>query len=352
MLGEIGSEFWGVELADKRSSLINRRGQFVLSGRTALDMIIEDIKATRELKSVYLPSYCCESMIMPFIEQGIKVGFYDVLINKTSGFKLNVDLKKDIDAILLLQYFGMSNIEVKQIAKRCKEKNMIVIEDITHSFFINEPCTGYEDYRFGSLRKWTGLYTGAFLDKISDEFLVSMPKETNDKYCSLRKEGMALKHEYVESKTGEKEIYLEMLSEAELRLETDYKRYSIDIESLDKLHMLDIEQLKEKRRRNASIMLEAISDLDFINPIYNEMKDGDVPLFIPIIVKDGLRDKFRKYLIENQIYCPVHWPISKLHSISEQAKEIYDNALSLVCDQRYSEDDMSYFIEVISKFER
>lgn len=352
MVGEIGSEFWGVELTDKRSSLINRRGEFVLSGRTALDMIIQDIKATRELKSIYLPSYCCESMIVPFIEQGIKVTFYDVLINKTGRFEFNVDLTNDIDAILLLQYFGIKNTEVMEIAKTCKEKNMIIIEDITHSFFMNEPCTGYEDYRFGSLRKWTGLYTGAFLDKVSDKFLIPMPRETNDIYYSLRKEGMVLKHTYLESKIGEKKAYLEMLSEAEQRLETDYKGYSIDIESLEKLHMLDIEQLKEKRRRNSNIILKAILNLNFITPVYNEIKDGDVPLFIPVIVKDGLRDKLRKYLIKNRIYCPVHWPISELHSISEQTKEIYDNVLSLVCDQRYDEKEMVYFLEVIRKFER
>ena len=64
----------------------------------------------------------------------------------------------------------------------------------------------------------------------------------------------------------------------------------------------------------------------------------------------GMRDEFRKYLIQNRIYCPIHWELSNIHSISENAKEIYNNVLSLVCDQRYDESEIRYFIEKINEF--
>ena len=84
--------------------------------------------------------------------------------------------------------------------------------------------------------------------------------------------------------------------------------------------------------------------------IFREMKDTDCPMFVPIFVPDGKRDELRRYLIRNEIYCPVHWPVSEYHVLDEKTKEIYDNELSLVCDQRYNEKDMKRMIDTIRVF--
>ena len=36
--------------------------------------------------------------------------------------------------------------------------------------------------------------------------------------------------------------------------------------------------------------------------------------------------------------------------INNNVKEIYDNELSLVCDQRYTERDMEYLVEIVNDF--
>ena len=76
---EIGSEFWtdcspigqhGCKwLQPKDWSMIE-----TLSGRVALEYVVESIKATG-VSSVYMPSYCCHTMIEPFIKHDIKVVF-------------------------------------------------------------------------------------------------------------------------------------------------------------------------------------------------------------------------------------------------------------------------------------
>ena len=71
-------------------------------------------------------------------------------------------------------------------------------------------------------------------------------------------------------------------------------------------------------------------------------------MFVPIIVEN--RDKLRKYLIDKKIYCPVHWPLSNYHKIKVNDQEIYQNELSLICDQRYNLDDMKYIVDVIKEF--
>lgn len=352
MLKEIGSEFWDVEVGSTKGIQQNNKDILVLSGRTALDLIIQDLKARDKYLTVYLPAYCCESMISPFIHRGFKVIFYDVQFDEENrGLKFNIDLNKSFDVILLMQYYGYQDNTVESIAKLCSDKNIIIIEDITHSLLSEHVHSNYADYIFGSIRKWTGLYSGAFVKKIKGQFLVDIPTQTNEKYCSLRKSGMELKKIYIELGEGNKNTFLRTLNQAESLLEKDYINYLIDKDSIEDLKNLKIEWIKERRRENAKQILSSISDLKWITPMFSQVREGDTPLFVPVLIKNGERDKFRKYLIEKSIYCPIHWGISELHNISQKSKEIYNNVLSIVCDQRYDENELAYLIKIIREFE-
>ena len=70
----------------------------------------------------------------------------------------------------------------------------------------------------------------------------------------------------------------------------------------------------------------------------------DCPLFVPIVIAKEKRNAIRKKLIDNQIYCPVHWP----HPNAECQSNLYEMELSLVCDQRYNGDDMKRIVEVLN----
>ena len=59
---EIGSEFWKYN-----KKYISENEELFLSGRTALDAIIKDILSEYRIESALLPSYCCHTMIEPFI---------------------------------------------------------------------------------------------------------------------------------------------------------------------------------------------------------------------------------------------------------------------------------------------
>ena len=72
---EIGSEFW---LEREVQPMKERDGVYTLSGRTAIDVILQDILLKRSVKNVYMPAYCCDSMIAPFAARGIEVELYDV----------------------------------------------------------------------------------------------------------------------------------------------------------------------------------------------------------------------------------------------------------------------------------
>ena len=73
-------------------------------------------------------------------------------------------------------------------------------------------------------------------------------------------------------------------------------------------------------------------------------------MFVPILVPDGKRDGLKRYLIKKGIYCPIHWPVGKYHRLDERTEYIYKNELSLVCDQRYTEEDMERIVKAIQLF--
>ena len=84
---EIGSEFWIAYYPKDIAS--DSQETLVLSGRTALGIIIKDILKVRKIRNAYLPAYCCDSMIDPFIRNGIDVKLYD--IDFDGGLKYLID---------------------------------------------------------------------------------------------------------------------------------------------------------------------------------------------------------------------------------------------------------------------
>lgn len=350
ILKEIGSEFWEVECVEKTNSSLHENACFMLSGRTALDFLIRDIKTQKSFKSVYIPSYCCHTMIEPFLKNGVDVFFYDVLINDNGGFDFDIDINMKCDAIFVMQYFGYIDSRVDAVAKIFNNRGITVIEDITHSAFCKHPNSKYADYIFGSYRKWTGLASGAVVKKIKGNFLIDLPQETNEKYCLIRRKAALLKREYIaKGFVDPKKTFLNDFERAEEYLSDCYQNYLIDNESFENFKYLDTDKIINQRRNNALAIIDNLSNLNYIKPIFS-LKENDVPLFVPVLLDVDVRDDFNGYLKKNNIFCPIHWSLSKSHNISIKSKDIYTKILSLVCDQRYGEEEMRYLCNVIRDF--
>jgi hypothetical protein len=345
MVQEIGSEFWDSELNQLNKININEQHQYLLTGRTAIDYIIKNIKNTLKFNVVYLPDYCCHSMIQPFLDNRIAVEFYNV--NFQNGkYTYDIDFDTQCDAILIMEYFGFSNETVGQIINRFKELDKIIIEDATHSWLSDTPYNSKSDYVFASFRKWTGLACGAIAIKKDGDFLYQISGVTNTKYVQLRKEAANLKRDYIRKGIGQKETFLKIFNQAESLLEQDYQEYSIPLELEEIIKSLDQNEIRHKRKINADYLIHELQNFNALETIIQTKKD--IPLFVPIIVQNGKRDKLRQYLIENDIYCPVHWPVSNEHRLDN--KLLYENSLSLICDQRYTLTDMKRIIETINRF--
>ena len=326
---EIGSEFYDIPILDRDNLIFNDETKWFVSGRAALDFVIKDIKSKKDVKTASLPSWCCDSMIEPFIRNNIKVGFYSVIYKNNKLIKKIENVNSDI--LLNIDYFGYE--DDNQI-----KFNGIIINDITHSMFVgSREC----DYTIGSLRKWAGFKTGGFAS-CKDGFKLKQSNNVPDEYIKLRTIAMNKKTKYINNEIDTKD-FLNDYSKAEEMLDGLYD-YSGYIDDIQKAKKLDFISIKKKRQENAKRLLETVKEY----AIFKEVKENDCPLFVPILVEN--RDELRKYLISKNIYCPVHWPISSLHKLIDEERYIYDHEISLVCDQRYNLEDMDYICECIKEF--
>ena len=130
---EIGSEFEWQDQSENSTgfALLPKYddGCLTFSGRTAFETVIADIG---QIKKVYFPSYCCDSMIEPFRNEKVTIEFYSV--DYTDNFSVSLHIPEDCDVLVLCNYFGYRvEYSPKEIAG-FKSRGGIVIEDITHSF--------------------------------------------------------------------------------------------------------------------------------------------------------------------------------------------------------------------------
>ncbi len=330
---QIGSEFWDIPIKKEKSMTFPDNTRWFISGTAALEYIIWDILHNYQIKSVAIPSWCCNCMIIPFIKNGICVKFYPVYMD--DGKLVCNYVGTEADCWILLNYFGYGS----QISIGCPSG--ILIQDVTHSMFSSISVNA--DYYFGSLRKWAGFYTGGFAWSVNDWHIDFNIPNCDQVYLFNRREGMKLKRSYIMGLTDSKD-YLKLFSEGEEFLDQcePMKAFEMDIE---KAYHIDYTALKEQRQKNALVLLRELETV----AMFPSIEEQDCPMFVPILLENNKRNILRDYLKSKNIFCPIHWPIEKEQKLSEKTRKLYMTELSIVCDQRYDEKDMEYILDVIEK---
>lgn len=339
---EIGSEFWDVApCSERKLPLFPVKTRYFLSGRSALSHVIEDIQARHPLKSAMLPSYCCYTMIEPFLSHGVSVHFYPVYLDCNGQLKQEIPEHHGCDAVLIMEYFGYASPKIWT-----KKYDGIVIADTTHSIFTCTPSKINADYVYGSMRKWAGFWTGGYAWHVNGVFALPKPSLMDHTYIKLRKQAMEEKAAYINAFFEvQKEGFLSLFAKASDMM-TSKSNLCAAERDIEFLNRFDAHGIKKRRRKNAKTLLKYVSEY----ALFPELKGDDCPLFVPIVLPHEVRDKLRKHLIEHQIYCPVHWPVSSKHLLTQETERIYREELSLVCDQRYDQTDMERMGQAITDF--
>ncbi|SHK01278.1 DegT/DnrJ/EryC1/StrS family aminotransferase [Tepidibacter formicigenes] len=331
----IGGEFWFTpEIFNKNSkNFKNIKATFLSGGQSALRAVLNDLEIGKG-DIILMPNHLCPTILYSLHEKNIKYIFYK--INKD----LSIDLKsleekisnKNIKAIYIINYFGFyHNRKTIEFLKKMREKyNFKIIEDAVQMlWFKNNNFIG--DYVFNSYRKFVPIDGSILLSKNNRIY-----KETKDKYYELINKGRSEKKLYIDYEIGNEENYLNTFKEAEKFYYKRKEAYGMNIISKKLLSSLDIEYIKKKRQENYKYLYEKIKKIEFIETIFDINKINDnIPLGFPVYIKNNNRDKIRKLLMNNKIYCPIHWNINN---------EIGKNILTIPIDQRYDFKDMDRVI--------
>lgn len=338
--GEIGSEFWIETVPDM--VLTERDGDYAISGRTAIDLILQEILRKRHVKNVAMPAWCCDSMLAPFLAHGIKVNFYDLSIDEGRGIEYHINITESTDILYVTNYFGYDNTLPVEAVKWYKEQGAIILYDRTHSFLMEDvEYQELADFHFASIRKWMGIVGGAVVNQLTEK-----PMFKECPYASIKEKAMREKFQYLQGDTNiVKENFLKAFGEFGHHLVADYCNYAMDNLSYSLYKQEDLQLMAKKRRENASYLHDNIKGVKFIG----RMTDRAIPLFVPIFFeRKEKRDAVRKSLIENQIFCPVHWPKPQQLPMVYAAHQIVDTELSVICDQRYGLEEMIEITNIIN----
>lgn len=343
---EIGSEFHIEGLAENRNKHIKNVFGYLQeyntvyfdSGRSALRAVMNNFNTQK----VLLPDYLCESVRNCFSESNVTYYHID------NEFHIDWEdmlkkCKSGID-VLYLHYFNGyigNEYDFKKLWNLKRESSFMIVEDTTHSFLSCKHTVG--DYCICSLRKWFPIPDGGVL--YSNRLLDTRDYKKNSWYLAKRI-AMVKKGLYLEGHNIDKNDFLPIFAETEEILDSQTEPFAMSDDSCNILKNISINEAAEVRCKNYSVLSQFLNS----NGIKTAAGGGalQVPLFCTICVDD--RDSLRKYLIENKIYCPVHWP---LYSELKQRKgSVHNNAreLSIPIDQRYGLEDILYISAVIQKY--
>ncbi len=314
---------------------------YMNSGRSAARLLNTMLQG----KKILLPSYICDSVIDVY-KSSMEIVYYN--IDKRLGIDLEDLLSKlsdDIDIVYLMHYFGKVQEEsvLSNIIEKQEEYHFVIIEDTTHSVFSNPNTIG--DYCICSLRKWFPISDGAVLysknglDKVECKGVcrkVSYPKV----------DAMILKHSQIHRRVSCNSTYREIFVEEEERVEQEQDNYFLSEISEILLRCFSVNELISRRKDNCEYLVKNLPDK--WKTVF-DMGSESVPLALPIYCSE--RDELREYLINNNIFCAVHWPIHEVSLIKRKdMKEMSESMLSLPIDQRYDKKNMEYLIKVLKGY--
>ncbi|MDK0977610.1 DegT/DnrJ/EryC1/StrS family aminotransferase [Clostridium perfringens] len=349
MKREIGSFFWEYKIDNTEDNLsffenLGKDKVFLSSGRDALKKLIKEIGKN---KTILLPGFTCSSVIIPFINNGYKVHFYDLKNNLEVDVELFLRKIKEVspDIILIHSYFGFDTVKnIRSLLKDIRKNNIIVVEDITQRIYSKFDFV-QSDYIVSSLRKWFAIPDGGVLIKRLNDLKLKEDKKINNKLCDLSLKMYDIKKQYI--KNGNlilKEKYYQIFKETKFEFEIWHEIYSMSSKSIEIYNSVNLDTIKYKRYKNYKYLLENLSDLEGIEIIFKSIEENIVPLYFPIFVKNGIRDVIQKKMAEKNIYCPIIWPISKFvfSKINYTTINIYNEILCIPCDQRYNLDEIKF----------
>ena len=202
---------------------------------------MKQLAAAHSGEKVLLPALCCESMILPFQQNGCKVDFYRLRSDLT-GDEEDVLKKLSPGCILLyMTYFDVRPFS-DALLEKLRTRKVFLLEDRTQDIIVPRRGGFQPEAMIASLRKWAAMPEGG----LAEDRALPLPEAPADsRFARLRLEAMEEKGEYLEKGLPEmKADFLKKLHEAdELLDESGQARRHDSVRTCGYIEELDFEKI-------------------------------------------------------------------------------------------------------------
>lgn len=274
---------------------------YLLVGRSAIDLAIKEIKNNSNLRKAYLPTYICDVMVQPFIDNNIQIDFYDVFYNKKE-FTIDTNkFKNDDNYIILYCDYFINNEKLYNEVADSISKNAILIHDVTHTLFSKDYIDTRDDFLVSSIRKWFVTPEGGLL--ISKKPISIALDSGNSNYLNLKEAAQVAKKEYYQDPSLEKKIiYRNYSNQAENELCNNYALKKMSEKTKNTIIDIDFNKFFDDKKQKFIILKELLKEYE----ILCGANENNSVFTIPIINLEN-RKKTLEEFRNNLIRCDTMW---------------------------------------------
>lgn len=315
-------------------------GSWTISGRAAFAIILRKLME-QGVSHVHLPSYLCESLLLPVKALGLTFSFYRVDLSLAAHPE-----PPSGAAVLLIHYFGWLNASTQRLRSEAGG-SFYLIEDFSQSFLSGTGAYNTEkSYAFFSARKFGPVPLGGWSSEAAklNDGKVEVAMVLKRSLSARKLKGCYLSDRNDGIDNSIEASYLGDLESVERFLEADLES-ELPCAVLDIIGGLDWEEVSRRRRSNWLYMKQSL--LGHATLLEHDLPVDTVPLGCVILSED--RCNVRMRLSASRIFCPVHWPMPDDISKADfpEAVHLSQRCLTIPIDQRYAEKDLDRITEIL-----
>lgn len=297
----------------------HQRGYGFANGRTCFRIVLRNVRPS----NVYIPYYCCDTLLEPLIIEQIKYEFYPI----TETFEpLYLPELRDDELFLYINYFG---VKTKCVHALVEHYGSQVIIDDTQNYF----AQGYQrGWSFNSARKFFGVPDGGYLYS-PYELIQDYKRNTN----------FITDHLFLRLDHRREEAF-HFYRKNEEHQNCDLSGISCFTENI--LKGLDYEFIANRRRENFDFFAGHLGNLNRLHNL--EIKGSDVPFCYPLLISGEVS---RSLFYSNKIFLPVLWEDvtdRKGNGNFPLERQIVNDLLPLPIDHRYEEKDLIKILHLLN----
>jgi hypothetical protein len=315
------------------------------TGRSALFLAATDILRRGGEPLVWIPAFCCRSVVQAFQQAGFSIRYYSSA-ELHGGDSLQPEPTAG-QTVLFVHYFGHVNrYRLAQVAG-WRGRGAFVVEDAAQAA-LTQGVGLAGHYVTTSLRKFVPQPDGAM---IGAEFELNFSTaDPDEEFVSARVLAKLLR-----GAGAPPEAFLLLLGQTESRLDTEpiVPRKPSWVSKLLMAHT-DFSSVAKRRRRNWELLRRSLrgSPATDLTVLHDVLESGEAPLGLAVRVAGGQREVLRRFLADHGIFCPVHWPLSHVPTSTELAldHELSSQILTLPIDQRMEESHVRRFAKLLQQF--